>query len=347
MNEIIHHLERHSYSLLFACVFVRQAGLPVPAILFLVAAGTLAGNGYLSIAIILCVSVVATVSADLMWYEAGRLHGNDILHFIQRFSCISDATFIKLKRQFARYGAKVLLISKLFIGLDAMAPPLAGMSGTRLALFAPFDVGGATLWAATYAGLGYAFHSELDKGVAFAERLGAVLAAVVAIFLAVLIGRRVLYWHQLILELRLARITPEELKLKLDRGETIFILDVRGCVLHRDTVKVRIPGALQIDGRKLQQYRDVKVPADWRTHDVVVYCSCPAEITSARIARLLEQKGVKHVRPLAGGLQAWIHSGFPVVPIDEKVEIPEIHVVQTRKAAGDQISRRNFNLEQG
>ena len=106
MNEIIHHLERHSYSLLFACVFVRQAGLPVPAILFLVAAGTLAGNGYLSIAIILCVSVVATVSADLMWYEAGRLHGNDILHFIQRFSCISDDTFIKLKRQFARYGAK-------------------------------------------------------------------------------------------------------------------------------------------------------------------------------------------------------------------------------------------------
>ncbi|HVO61299.1 MAG TPA: VTT domain-containing protein [Terriglobales bacterium] len=319
MNEIVHHLERHSYSLLFACVFARQVCLPVPAILFLIAAGALAGNGHLRVSLIIFVSAVASVLADSIWYEAGRLRGNDILHFIQRFSSMPDAAFIRIERQFARYGEKVLLISKLFIGLDAVAPPLAGMSGTSPLRFLPFDMGGAAVWAATYAGLGYAFHSQLDKGVDFAERLGAVLAAAVAVFFAVLIGRRLVHWYGLIQELRLARITPQELKQKLNRGDKVFIVDVEGCVLHHPTATASIPGAVRIDGRRLEQYRDVDVPAEWRTHDVVLYCSCPAEITSARVARLLMQKGVKLVRPLAGGLQAWIDSGFSVVPIDEKL----------------------------
>jgi membrane protein DedA with SNARE-associated domain/rhodanese-related sulfurtransferase len=321
MDEIVHHLERHSYSLLFVCVFARQVCLPVPAILFLIAAGALAGNGYLSISLIIFVSAVACVLADSIWYGAGRLRGNDILHFIQRFSSMSDANFINIERRSARYGAKVLLVSKLFIGLDAIAPPLAGMSGISPLRFLPFDMGGAAVWAATYAGLGYVFHSQLDKGVDFAERLGAVLAAAVAVFFAVLIGRRLVQWYGLIQELRLARITPLELKQRLDRGDKVFIVDVEGCVLHHPTATVSIPGAVRIDGRRLVQYRDVDVPPEWRTHDVVLYCSCPAEFTSARVARLLLQKGVKHVRPLAGGLQAWIALGFPVVPIDDKFRL--------------------------
>jgi membrane protein DedA with SNARE-associated domain/rhodanese-related sulfurtransferase len=315
MNEIVHHLERHSYALLFACVFARQICLPVPAILFLIAAGALAGNGHLNVALVLCVSAVASVLADSIWYEAGRLRGNDVLHFIHRFSAMSDSSFIKLERQFGRYGAKVLLISKLFIGLDAIAAPLAGMSGIRILRFVFFDLGGAALWASTYAGLGYVFHSELNKGITLAQRLGAVLAGVVIVLFAALVGRRLVSWYGLIQELRLARITPQELKQKLDRGEKPFIIDVEGCVLHHPTANVSIPGAHRIDGRRLEQYRDAKVPADWRTHDVVLYCSCPYEITSARIARLLKQKGVEHVRPLAGGLQAWMNRGFPVIPI--------------------------------
>jgi len=314
VNEIVHHLERHSYLLLFACVFARQACLPVPAILFLIAAGALAGNGFLNLAIIVLVSVIACVLADLIWYEAGRLRGNDVLHFIQRVSWFQDSTFIKIKRRFARYGTKILVIAKLFVGLDAIAPPLAGMSGASLSRFLIFDVGGAAVWVGMYSGLGYAFHSEVDKGVAIAQRLGTVLGAAVAFLIAVLIARKVFYWYELIRELRLARITPQELKQKLDRGEEPLIIDVQGCVLHHSTRNVSIPGSLQIDGRRLRQYRDIEVPRDWRRRDVVLYCSCPGEITSARIARFLKQKGVEPVRPLAGGLQAWINLGFPVIP---------------------------------
>jgi len=313
MNEIFRHLARHSYSVIFVSVFARQLCLPIPALLFLIAAGALAGSGKLNLAIVLCLGISGCVLADLVWFEAGRLRGDDVLHFIHRFSSMPDSSVARIKQRFARYGLKVLLFSKLVIGLDAIAPPLAGMSGTSPLRFVSFDVVGATLWASLYAGLGYVFYAQLDRGVAYAERLGAALTAIVLLLLAVFVGRRVVYWCRLVQELRMARITPEQLRQKLDRGEKVIIVDVQGCVLHHVSHKASIPGAIRIDGKRLGQYRDVQVPADWRTHDVVLYCSCPYEISSARVALLLREKGVNHVRPLAGGLQAWIDRGFPVV----------------------------------
>jgi len=50
----------------------------------------------------------------------------------------------------------------------------------------------------------------------------------------------------------------------------------------------------------------------------VLYCSCPHEITSARVALLLKEKGVEHVRPLAGGLRAWMDLGYPVTLCAQK-----------------------------
>jgi len=312
MNEVFRHLARHGYSVLFASVFARQICLPVPAILFLMAAGALAGNGRLTLALVVGLGAVASVLADFLWYEAGRLRGDDVVHWIHRFSSMSDSNASRTKRLFARFGTKILLISKFVIGLDAIAPPLAGMSGTSLVRFVAFDFAGSALWAGVYAGLGFVFCHQLDKGAAYAQRMGAVLTAVVLLLVAVLICRRLVSWYRLVRELRLARITSEQLKRTLDRGEQPVILDVQGCVFHRAAHGAAIPGAIRIDGRRLGQYKDTSIPDDWRGRDVVLYCSCPNEITSARVALLLRQKGVQRVRPLAGGLQGWCAQRSPV-----------------------------------
>ena len=312
MTEIVQYLARHGYPVLFATVFARQLCLPVPAILFLLAGGALAGNGKLNLALVIGLGVVGCVLADLVWFEAGRLRGDDVVHFIHRFSSASDSNAARTKRLFARYGTKALVVAKFVIGLDAIAPPLAGMSGTSLRRFVSFDGVGATLWAGLYAGLGYVFYQQLDKAAAYAKGLGAILTAIVLLLIAVVIVRRVIYWYRLVQELRLARITPEQLKRELDRGEKPVIVDVQGCVFHRASRVAGIPGAIHLDGRRLGQYRDTPIPDDWRGRDVVLYCSCPSEITSARVARLLMQKGIKHVRPLAGGLQGWRARGYPL-----------------------------------
>jgi hypothetical protein len=82
MNTFVQVLVKHGYSVLFVSVFACQMGLPVPAILFLMAAGVLAGSGQLSLGVGLCLAVIACLLADLLWYEAGRRWGDQILHFI-------------------------------------------------------------------------------------------------------------------------------------------------------------------------------------------------------------------------------------------------------------------------
>jgi membrane protein DedA with SNARE-associated domain len=44
VNAIVQLLVKHGYSVLFVSVFARQMWLPVPAILFLIAAGALADS---------------------------------------------------------------------------------------------------------------------------------------------------------------------------------------------------------------------------------------------------------------------------------------------------------------
>ena len=54
--------------------------------------------------------------------------------------------------------------------------------------------------------------------------------------------------------------------------------------------------------------------------EVVLYCTCPNEATSAQVARQLKTKGVRKIRPLAGGLDGWRELGFPVSVFDPSAE---------------------------
>ena len=63
----------------------------------------------------------------------------------------------------------------------------------------------------------------------------------------------------------------------------------------------------------LQQERRLEdIPRD---RDVIIYCSCPNEVTSARAALLLKKNGVERVRPLMGGIDAWCAANFPMEAI--------------------------------
>src|SRR5271157_6267735 len=67
MNEILRHLARHGYSVLFASVFARQICLPVPAILFLLAGGALVYSPILIKAGLPCCAYQAAFCT--LWYE--------------------------------------------------------------------------------------------------------------------------------------------------------------------------------------------------------------------------------------------------------------------------------------
>jgi rhodanese-related sulfurtransferase len=103
----------------------------------------------------------------------------------------------------------------------------------------------------------------------------------------------------------MARISVAELKRLIDVGANPVVFDVRTATA-RERDPQRIPGAIALD---LSQV-DAVVPELPDEREVVLYCNCPSEASAARVARLLMDRGVRSVRPLTGGLQAWIDAGF-------------------------------------
>jgi rhodanese-related sulfurtransferase len=49
-----------------------------------------------------------------------------------------------------------------------------------------------------------------------------------------------------------------------------------------------------------------------RDRDIVLYCTCPNEASAAQVAKLLMDRGYRRVRPLQGGLDAWVAAGYRI-----------------------------------
>jgi len=268
LSETLDFILRHGYSVLFAWMAAEQLGLPIPAIPLLLAAGALAGSQRLSLALILLVSVVASLLADTLWYELGRRRGVQVLNFLCRISLEPDSCVRKTEQMFGRYGVRSLVVAKFIPGLSTAAPPLAGIFGMRLPRFLLFAGVGALLYAGTFAGIGYLFSAQLERMAGMALRLGEWAILLIGAALAAYVLTKFWQRRRFLRVLRVARITPEELKERLDRGEEIVIVDLRHA-LDVDSEPHHIPGAIHLSPDDLDA-RHMEIPRD---RDIVLYCT--------------------------------------------------------------------------
>ncbi len=103
----------------------------------------------------------------------------------------------------------------------------------------------------------------------------------------------------------LAEITVEELKQRIDRGEDLFILDVRN---PEEFQICRIPGSTLLPLPQLPQ-RVGELDAD---RELVVHCK--SGMRSAKAIGFLKQQGFRKLTNLKGGILAWaerIDRGMP------------------------------------
>jgi len=268
MSEALEFLIRHGYSVLFAVVFVEQIGLPIPAAPLMLAAGALAGGKQLSFALAIVVGCLATLLADTIWYELGRRRGVRILQLLCRIALEPDSCVRRTEDVFARHGARSLIVAKFIPGLSTVTPPLAGIFRMRLPRFLFFDALGALIWVGAYTGLGFVFSDQIERVAASASELGARLVGIVAVALTGYIGWKYLQRRRFLRRLRIDRITPEELKRKLDAGENVVVVDLRHS-LDFEAEPATIPGAIQLSPDQLEQ-RHQEIPRD---RDLVLYCT--------------------------------------------------------------------------
>src|SRR3984957_17665458 len=307
MNETLHFVARHGYLLIFVWVFAEQPGLPIPSGPLLLAARALSGVHDMNLGATIGVAVVASLASDSMWYEIGRRRGVRVLQFLCRISLEPDSCVRRTQVSFTRNGPSVLLGVKFVPGLNAMAAPLSGIIRMGWLKFLLFDAAGALAWVASFTVTGYVFSGELELVAAKAEYLGAGLLFIVVAAFAGYISWKYYKRQRFLHRLKIARITPEELKGKMDAGEDVLIVDLRHA-LDFDANPETIPGALHVDAAELEEASDV-IPRD---REIVLFCACPNEVTAARLALLLRSKGITRIRPLSGGYEGWRSRGFPL-----------------------------------
>jgi membrane protein DedA with SNARE-associated domain/rhodanese-related sulfurtransferase len=307
MNDLLQFVVRHGYMLVFAWVFIEQAGLPIPSAPLLLATGALAGVHQMNLGAAIALAVVAAVSSDSMWYELGRRKGVRVLQLLCRISLEPDSCVRRTQMSFGKGGARVLLVAKFIPGLNAVAAPIAGIIRTGWRRFLVFDVLGSLLWASTFTVTGYVFSGELERIGASAAYLGEWLLFILVAGFGGYIGWKFHNRRRFLERLKIARITPEELKGKMDSGEDIIIVDLRH-TLDFEAQPETILGALHMDPAELEEANEV-IPRD---REIVLFCACPNEVTAARLALLLRSKGITRIRPLAEGYEGWRRRGFPM-----------------------------------
>lgn len=268
MDETFQFLIRHGYTVLFVWVLAEQLGLPLPATPLLLAAGALAGAGQMNLALAIGVAVLASLLGDVSWYEFGRRRGGKVLSLLCRISLEPDSCVRKTEGAFTRNGARSLLIAKFVPGLNTMAPPLAGIIGMSLWRFLIFDAIGALLYIGSFVGLGYVFSNQLEQ---VAERLASLGFSVLLICfgaLAAYIGWKYVQRRRFIRSLRIARITPEELNRKIEAGEEVVVVDLRG--MHDvEAAPQTIPGAIRFSPEKVEEEHG-QIPRD---REIVLFCT--------------------------------------------------------------------------
>ena len=309
MAHFLQFIRSHGLPLVFLAVFLEQIGLPLPALPWLLAAGALAAEGAFGLALAIFISMIACLIADTAWFYLGRRRGNQVLRLLCKISLEPDTCVRQTQNMFTRLGLKGLLIAKFVPGLSTVAPPMAGMSRVKVGRFLIFDSGGAILYCGSLILVGYFFHNQLEQIVNALETIGGKAFFLMVAAVVLYIGYKFWQRERILRELRMAKITVEELHQKQEAGDPILILDLRSNASVEED-PLLIAGAVHLTPDDVAK-RQGEFPRD---KEIVVYCACPNEVTSARVALLLRRYGFTNVRPLLGGIDAWREQKYPMAP---------------------------------
>jgi membrane protein DedA with SNARE-associated domain/rhodanese-related sulfurtransferase len=309
MQLLLKLIEQYGLWLVFVNVLALQLGLPVPAYPTLIAVGAVSARDDVSLLYVIAVAVVASLLADLAWFFAGLRHGRRVLGVMCRLSLSPDSCVRRTENIYERWGAPSLMFAKFVPGFAAVATGMAGAMRTPLARFVFFDAIGAFLWSGLAAALGWVFRTEINDVIAVLAQAGRWGIVVLLLILVFYLATKALQRHQLIRTLRMARVHVDELARMLERGERPLIVDVRSAASRSEG---RIPGAIWLDAGAFEESLRASGVQDRVADEVIVYCACPNEASAAVVAKQLMRAGFKRVRPLGGGIEAWLERGYSV-----------------------------------
>ncbi|MFT4720746.1 MAG: membrane protein DedA with SNARE-associated domain [Candidatus Azotimanducaceae bacterium] len=268
MAEFLTFLIEHGYTVLFVWVALDQAGLPLPAVPLLLAAGALAGMGELNLSLVLLTCVLAAVPIDALWFWLGQRRGSRVLHLLCILSIEPDFCVRNTEEQFRKLGPLALVIAKFLPGLNILAPPMAGLTGMSAAVFLLLDTLGAIMYTLVFVGVGWFFHTELEMIAMRVAELGVLAGIIAAVLVTVYFGWKLLNRRIFLQSLNMRRLTPEALHDRLQGGDGVHIIDLRHD-FDFNALPHLLPGAVRVAMESI----DLHIPSIPPDRDIILCCT--------------------------------------------------------------------------
>lgn len=299
MPNVVELLEAYGVLIVFGIVLLAQGGLPVPAFPVLVISGASAVSGGVSWQACIGTAVLACLIGDYLWFSAGRFYGGRVLGLLCKVSLSPDICVSQTEEQFARFGAKSLLVAKFIPGFSIVASPISGALGVSATRFFGYSIAGSLLWSASGLALGAYFNQSVTGMLAMMSRMGSnallLLTALLMAFVLYKFVERARFRSGMEME----RISMAEFAHLIEAGHEPLVVDARSVTAHR--LGTAIPGAVHLSAYDAPSFM---AGLDKGRH-IIIYCNCPNDVTAARVASQFMAYGFSFARPLKGGLDAW------------------------------------------
>lgn len=178
MHNILIWLDSSKYVLLFLSMLVEG---PV----VMVTSGFLYSLGVFSFFPMYLVLVFGDFVADIVWYAFGRFGTQKVILKYGHYIGITQSRLEKVENYFVKYHQKILIISKLTMGLGFAIVVLivAGMSKVPFKKYVTIVLIGGFIWTAMLIGVGY-FLGNIFTLISGPMQIGFLIA----IFLLIIFG---------------------------------------------------------------------------------------------------------------------------------------------------------------
>jgi membrane protein DedA with SNARE-associated domain/membrane-associated phospholipid phosphatase len=155
-------------------------GFIAPGEFAVIFGGVLAGEGTLSILLLIGIVWAAAVAGDSIGFMIGRRFGRAFALKYGPKVRLTEERIRRVEDYFDRHGGKTIIIGRWLGFVRPLMPFTAGSSGLAYRRFLPYDVVSAGLWVTTFCLLGYVFWQSFSQITNIASR-GALVFAIVVV----------------------------------------------------------------------------------------------------------------------------------------------------------------------
>ncbi len=167
-------------------------GLVVPGETVMLLGGAVAGQGEISIYLLLAIAWFSCWAGDTTSFFIGRRLGRGFVLRRGPSVGISNERFAQVEDYFGRHGGKTILVGRFISLVRALAPFVAGSSGMRYRAFVPYSILGCGLWSAAHILIGYFFSRSIDTAARYAGRGAFVFATLIVVVVGTVVAARFL-----------------------------------------------------------------------------------------------------------------------------------------------------------